>query len=94
MSKEAPRIWCDFNAGLENGAYSLSTRGSRESLARLAHGPSHGMSVILYTEDELEGGRPALLLANGGLEVDDAGRWQARVQKDTFRHEVSDAEPN
>ena len=81
------RIWCDFNAGLSDGTYSLSTVGSEQSLSQIPNGPTAGMRFIAFTEDVEDDGQPALLLADGVLETDPTGRWVARIDEETFRHE-------
>jgi hypothetical protein len=81
----APRIYCDFNGGIEADTYRLTCDGTKRDLEALGLRLEAGMSVVLYDYDALESGEPAWIVADGVI-VDLPGRGLVvRADAKTFR---------
>lgn len=89
MVERAPRIFCDFNGGIEDDLYSLEAAGTLVDLARLGLSLHVGLRLTLYDCDELDNGAPAWVLADAvvierptwGLvaKVESPFRWEPRI---------------
>jgi hypothetical protein len=58
MGERSPRIFCDFNGGIEDDLYSLDATGTLADLARLGLRLHVGLRLTLYDYDELDNGPP------------------------------------
>jgi hypothetical protein len=82
-----PRIYCDFNGGIEVNVYALTCVGTKRDLELLGLKLEPGMRVVLYDYDAFDSGMPAWIVADAT--VVELPRWGlvAGADADSFRWE-------
>ena len=81
------RVWCDFNAGVDDGRYVLNCVGTIEDLRRQNIELQDGLALTLYMDDPGDDGLIELTIVDAVVEAFH-GHFVARVRPGTWRHET------
>ena len=81
-----PRVYCDFNHGIDEHTFGLVKLGTKADLARLQLKPREGLEVTLYDLDTDDDGASAWLEVDAVVvHVPEVG-WAAKVEPGGFRN--------
>ncbi len=64
---QRPRLFCDFNGGVDEDAFGLNCRGTLDDLARLGATLERGMQFTFYDGDTDDDENQVLLLVDGEI---------------------------